>query len=325
MRAAPLGDELRQSGGGDRVGDDGLAGLFVEQNRRDQRDQAVAVDRAAVFIHDGGAVAVRVEDHAQIGAGFLDGLGDGGHGVLVLGVGNVVGEMAVRIEELAALGLRAQRFEEARVEAARAVARVHHDVQAEQRTKRVVLKALAHHLGQTLGVDGQKVAGLHQPLGQRHVDGGIQDLSDVLALETALAGDQLEAVLVPGMMTGGNHDRAVAVGFRLDGGDEHGGRGTQSAVQHVAVGGSQALDQSLLQLGAGQAGIMSHGDGQLVGGGIVLFRQPQRKGVADAFGGFDGQHGRNAVMRKGVSADIRSAFEFHPFGSHNYPQYGRWL
>ena len=43
-------------------------GCFVQQNGGDQRDQAVAVDLAAVCIHDGGAVAVRVEDHAQIGA-----------------------------------------------------------------------------------------------------------------------------------------------------------------------------------------------------------------------------------------------------------------
>ena len=303
--AAPFGDELIEAGAGHAVGDEGRAGVLLQQDGGDQRDQAVAVDGLAVLIHDGRAVAVRVEDHAQVGAALQHRPRQRGHGGCVLRVGDVVGEAAVGIQELAALDLRAQLLQEAGVEAARAVARIHDHMQAQQRLQALVVQALAHHSGQGGGVGGEEVHLLDQRIGNLHLRGGLDQLPHAGGVQAALAGDELEAVLLRGMVAGGDHDGAVGPQGFLHADHEHRGRGAQTAVQHVAVRRLHAPDQRLLQARPGGAGIVAHGQLELVGGGAVFARDPACEHVADALGKVVGE-------LFGVAADVGAAAQLQP-------------
>ena len=74
--------------------------------------------------------AIRVEYHTQIGPRLHHRSGQRSHGFLVFRVGHMIGKVPVRLQKLAALNPRTQPFQHLRVEAARAVTRVHHHVQA---------------------------------------------------------------------------------------------------------------------------------------------------------------------------------------------------
>ncbi len=146
MLAAPLADELGQTRRGDRIGDDREPGLLVEQHGAHQRDQPVAVDLEPRLIHQRHAVAIRVENDAQIRRVLQHRLAQGANRLLVLRVRAVVGEIAIRLQKLAAFRPGAQILEQLRIKAARAVAGVHHHMQPEQRPADRIVQLLLHEL-----------------------------------------------------------------------------------------------------------------------------------------------------------------------------------
>lgn len=101
-------DEFGQAARSGGVGDDRRAGELQQQDLADERDQAVAVDDSALRIHSAGAIHIRIKDDAQISLGCQHCLGNGSACLLILGVGDMVGEHAIRLEELAARGICAQ-------------------------------------------------------------------------------------------------------------------------------------------------------------------------------------------------------------------------
>jgi len=289
MDTAPLGDELGQAGGGDGVGDDGGAGMLPQQDDRQHGDDAVAVEFAAVGQHGAGAVYVGVKDNAQVGLVGFHSTGDGFHGGAVLGVGDVVGEGTVGVQELAALGVGAQRLQHLlHVEAARAVAGVHHDAEAVQGLGLAGGGAdLVHQNGGvvvhelTLGHGGGGQAG------DLVAGGEGQNGGDVLLLQAAVLGEELKAVAVEGQVAGGDHDGGVIGLGAGHGTHEHGGGGG-----HTDVGDLDALlghggTQPIAQGGAGQAGVTAYGHTQ----GVLAqpLAQPQGKAAADVPAGLLGQ------------------------------------
>ena len=131
--AALLMDELRQSVGRYAVGDDRASGMFLEYYCCYERYERVAVYRVAVTVHDGGAVHVGVEDYSQVGMASHHRLAYGLHGLLVLRVRDVVGEVSVGFGELASFRVGTQLLEHVDEEAAVAVSGIHDDVKSLER------------------------------------------------------------------------------------------------------------------------------------------------------------------------------------------------
>ena len=315
--AAPGADEPGQAGGGHRVGDDGLAGPVLQQDRAHQGDQAVTVDLAPVGVHHGGPVAVRVKDHAQVGAGLFDRGGDGIHGDGVLGVRAVIREHAVGLQELAALGASAEALHQIGVKAARAVAGVHHHVQALQGLFGVGLQAAADARRQLLHIDGQEGPfddraaeregfGLH---GFRRVD----QRADLLMGQAALRRHELQAVAVRGVMAGGDHDGAVRAEAGGDDGHEHGRRGAHPVILDRGAGPGDALRRGAQQGRAGNAAVTAEADADPVDGLVQLFRQETGEGHAET-GGHPG--GQRRVIAQRAAAHVRTADQFFQIGAH---------
>ena len=79
--------------------------MLAEQDRGEHCDDAVAVEFTSVGKNRASTVNVRIKDNAKISTSLLDGSGDALHSFLILGVGNVVGEATVGVQESAALGV----------------------------------------------------------------------------------------------------------------------------------------------------------------------------------------------------------------------------
>ena len=130
-------EEVVQAVGGDGVGDDGGAGGFGREDGGHHGDEGVAAHVRAVGEDGAHAVDVGVKDEAEVGMVFHHGVLDGAHGVSVLRVRDVVREVPVRVEKLAARRVRTERGEDAPgEEATRAVARIDDDVHACERSLR---------------------------------------------------------------------------------------------------------------------------------------------------------------------------------------------
>ena len=128
-------EERRQFVGCDRVGDDSAAGIIRRQDGGHHGDEGVAVDFFPIGQDGAHAVHVGVENEAQVGFVVEDGLADRGHGIGIFRVGDMVGEHAIRFEELAARRIGAEfRQDLSGKEPAAAVAGVDDDVHPFQRT-----------------------------------------------------------------------------------------------------------------------------------------------------------------------------------------------
>ena len=62
-------DKETEAGRCDRVRHDHLAGILLQQDGADQRDQAVPVDFFSVGVHNRSPVAVGIKDYTEISAG----------------------------------------------------------------------------------------------------------------------------------------------------------------------------------------------------------------------------------------------------------------
>ena len=98
-----------------------------------------------------------------------------------------------------------------------------------------------------------------------------------------MAIDELDPVVIVGIVAGGDHDAAVEIVDASHIG--HTGRGGH--VQHICVraGGSDARDQSMLQHIAGPAGILADDDAGLVVAAVIPADEP-----TDLIGMLDGQY-----------------------------------
>ena len=154
MLPTPIVNEALEPRRGDGVGYDGLSGFLVQENGGNQRNQPVTVDFPAIRIHDSRAVTVRVKDDAQVCANTQHRLPQGCHRLSVFRVGDMIGEVAIGLQELAALNPRTEAFQQLCIEAARTVTGIHHHMQSQQRLCQVSLQSLADAVFQLFHISG---------------------------------------------------------------------------------------------------------------------------------------------------------------------------
>ena len=260
---ADLVQRLVQPQVGHDGGDDGIIEQFaplLHVAAVDVQDQ-VAVDDAALLVHGQTAVGIAVEGKAHVQLvlhhELLQPLQVGGAAVPV-----DVGAVRVIVHHV---GLRAQGIEDAGGDAvSAAVGAVQADLQAAEGVDRLG-DEVAHVAVAALGVvDGPAdliLGGARQFL-LRVVQIGFDLVDDALLHLLPFAVEQLDAVVIEGVVAGGDHDAAVEP---LRPGDiGHAGRGGH--VEQVSVGarGSHAGGQGVLQHIAGTAGILADDDPTLL-------------------------------------------------------------
>ena len=169
------------------------------------------------------AVAVGVEDDAEVRARLLHAVGNRLHRRRVLGVGDVVGEASVRLQKLARRNVRAEGgkhhigIEPARavarvdgIEPARAVARVDGDLFARERL--VPARLFPHEPHEIFAVSAEEGNIFHAPFvgvrGGSLVRKG-EDFRDVFAFQTAFFGEKFQSVHIVGQVARGDHDGSV--------------------------------------------------------------------------------------------------------------------
>ena len=122
----------------------------------------------------------------------------------------MVGEHAVRLQELTAFNPRAQFFHQLRIESTCAIARVHHDVQPQQRLRHIRTQSAADAVGKLLLVRRQERL-LDNRACQRRVFGferarRFEQFLHHVAFHAAFRQEELQAILVIWVMACGNHN-----------------------------------------------------------------------------------------------------------------------
>ena len=263
-----LGLHGAPAGGGDfvdgvpgqaRVVNDGGAGDFLQQRLGEQADDVVALDEAAVFVKKKAAVEIAVPRHAEVRAVLLDGV-DGSLAVIGFQrIGDAVGEVGVRIAVDADELQRQMWLQGVDNEARSTVARIYHHAEwldgaigneVEQKAPIARPQIVPRHYWGAAGFGGGAVHGglqLPQPAVARNGDGA--------------AADQFHAVVVGGIVAGGDHDAAVAAG--LLGGKVNFFGPAVADVRDPAAAMVQAQRDGLQQRAAGMADVATqcHADG----------------------------------------------------------------
>ena len=273
-------DEGGQPVAGHRVGDDGAA-LFLEQDGGDEGDEPVAVDLFPLFVHGAGAVYVGIEDDAEVRARLLDPLRDGVHRLLVFGVGDMVGEVPVGLQKLAALRVRAQRRKHlVHIKAARAVAGVHHDLFAGEGL--FLPRHFAHEAHQpfAVAVDIAKFSHAAAARKRRAFRRHGEDVGDVFAFQPALGGEKFQSVFIEGEVAGRDHHRCVGADILFLQQHEHRRGGGEARDDGVAPALRHRLDGACRNAARRQARIVPDGDGQLLL--AASLRRPGAESLHDA-------------------------------------------
>ena len=147
----------------------------------------------------------------------------------------MVREHTVGLQELAASDICAQCFQDiSSIEAAHTVAGVHNNAEALERMMVIVvgIDLFLDPLTQDTGIVGHKII-FHDSAGLALFGSGVllckfEDRGDVLALQTAFTGEELETVSVVGMVTGSDLHGTVTA--QLNGGHKHSGGRSEIAV-----------------------------------------------------------------------------------------------
>ena len=228
----------------------------------------------------------------------------------------MVGEHAVRLQELAALHPGAQILQKPRVEAARAVAGVHHHVQAQQGLLHVGVQAPAHPVLQLLAVYGQEIPfhdGAAAAKQGQVAFGDIQDGVQIAAVDAAFFGEKFQAVPVVGVMAGRDHHGPVALKPLGDQAHVHGRGGAHAVGFHLCPRLHAAFGAGVQQRFTGDAGIPAQGDARIV---HPPFLQPLHKRRADP-----GRHspGQRRAFAQRPSPYIRAAFQPTQTTTHTFP------
>ena len=326
MHAAFLGDERGKPARGDRVRHDGRARMLLQQHGGDQRDQAVSVELFAVVCDRARAIHIRVEDDAHVGFVVQHALRDGIHRRLVLRVWLVVGKMPVGFEELAARGVRAQRLQHAiHIKPARAVTRVHDDAKSLERMVVVFgVYPAADSLDQPRGIDREEIhlrarAALQGGDERVRLRAG-ENARDVALFQSAVFGEKLHAVAVPGQVARGEHDRAVELVTLGDGAHEHAGRARESEVRKVRAHGENAFRRGFEQRLAGEAGVAADGEPHFALARALLQKQHERLGdIRDSLRGQRNRLAFDAVHRD--AADVASVLQLLILDTHTVPRF----
>ena len=74
--------------------------MLCQHNLTEDGNQVVAVENLSLAGHHCCPVHIRVKNDAQISLVGQDGRLDAGHGFLIVGIWNVIGEGSVRIQKL---------------------------------------------------------------------------------------------------------------------------------------------------------------------------------------------------------------------------------
>ncbi len=206
-------DEYGEAVGSDGIGDNGCSGMFIQCDGAHQGNQIVAVDRFAAGIDDRSTIHIGVEDDAKIGFRFEGGADDGLDGFLVFRIRYMVGEIAIRIEELTARSVCTKDLQYLLgEEPACAVSGIHNDFHAFERS--VAAGAFLDNIDDVAGVSSHKVKSL-KGVKVFDVCGGIVDACnecfDVPFVQTAVFCEELHAVPVERQVACRNHDTGVAV------------------------------------------------------------------------------------------------------------------
>ena len=234
MHAAVGRDELRKPRGRDGVSHDGRAGVLAQQDRGDERDEAVAVELLAVCEHRPGAVHVGIKDDAEIGMAFEHRRADAVHRLRQLGVRHMVGEMPVGVEIAAAGCVRAERGEHALgKKAARAVSGIHNNALAREGLFVPVCRG-DDLFAQYGGIGLHEFALRHAPAGgeRRLLRGQTENFAHVRALRAARGGKEFESVAVPRQVARRDHDRRFEGALPRHGRHEHRRGGAETEIGH---------------------------------------------------------------------------------------------
>ena len=153
----------------------------------------------------------------------------------------------------------------------RAVGAVHQDAQPAQggvdgplQMVDVVLRGLGSHIAHLADVP----VGLAGHVVVAEEDDVLDLLLQLVRELKALAVEDLDAVVLEGVVAGGDDDARVRPLIHRHPGHAGGGQGAQ--VHHVGPGGAQARDQGALQQVAGDAGVLADGDQGLLPRLLVL-------------------------------------------------------
>ena len=271
----------------DRVRDDRAARIVRREDGGHHGDQGIAADLLAVLEDGAHAVDIRVEDQAEVGMAVEHGLADGGHGLFVLRVRDVVREVTVRLEEDAARRVGTEAAEHLRrKEAARTIAGVDDDVHAAERRVAHVERC-ADLLAQMMAVAVDEVVLLdlrEVALDLRAAGCCLEDGDDVLMLDAAVFREELEAVAVERQMAGRDHDGAVHLRLGEDDGHEHRRRGCEAAVDRHDAGIRQRLEHCFLEHRRREARVVTDRDAQVLDLLARLLRKEVEEAARDAVG-----------------------------------------
>ena len=285
--------------------------MLAQQDSRQHRNNAVAVQLRTVGQHCASAVHIGIKDNTKIGFGLGNGGLDSLHCRGIFGVGDVVGERTVRLQELTTSSIRTQRLQYlVRIETACAVASVHNNLESLQRA---ILPGCGTHLiDQNGGVvvhKGTRLHGSRQQTCDFLASGIGQNGGNVLLLQTAILGKELKAIAVKGQMACGNHHRTVIRHLARDGTHKHGRGRSHADIRHRNALLAHGVAQPICQLCARQTRITANGYAQ----GILTHAvtQPQRKATADIATNFLGQIDRLPLDSfESHTADIASILQF---------------
>ena len=222
----------------------------------------------------------------------------------------MVGESAVRLKELAAFDPRAQLFQHIGIEAACAIAGIHHDMQTQQGLLHLGIHAVDDQLFQMIGI-GRQEAGFHR-LGLGVNLFGLQGFSDskhiiqLVEAKTAFSCKEFESIEHPGMMAGGDHNGAVRLETLGQNGHIHGRCGAHAIIDSLCACGENTLCSASNQSRAGNAAVASQCDAQLTGGFSGFFRQITGKRHTQHFGNV---RCKNSFFTNGYAAYVRTTFQ----------------
>ena len=261
-----------------RVVDDPGARVLLQEGFGEQTDDVVALDEFTVLVEQEAAVEVAVPGDAHVGVVRPDRIGGGRAIFRQDGVGDAVGEAAVRLmvdlDELHrhAKGLEAllQSVDDV---TGGAVAGVDHQLERLER-RGVDVAEQVFDVGILAGLAAQAAALLHRREGV--FLGQALDILEagVAADRLGAAAHQLHAVEVDGVVAGGDFDATVDI--EVEGGEVDFFGAGHAEVDDVAAGVHQAVGQGLLEALGGQAHVAADDDAP----GI----EELRIGAADAVG-----------------------------------------
>ena len=219
----------------------------------------VPVDEVAQLVHRQAPVCVAVKGDADVIAAGLDhggqGIGVGGAALVVdvhpvgVGVDHVGAQLGEAVKQPGGGG------------GGRTVGAVHQDAQPTQggvdgplQVVDIVLRGLGGHIAHLADVP----VGLAGHIVVAEEDDVLDLLLQLVRELKALAVEDLDAVMLEGVVAGGDDDAGVRPLVHRHPGHAGGGQGAQ--VQHVGPGGTKARNEGALQQVAGDAGVLADGD-----------------------------------------------------------------